>query len=1253
MLLFYFTIPKLLVNFISGNRASVEQHFTLWSRDLIFRPRKEGGLEVRDPFVDICRLAARRVGLLVLDRGGVRKWLAEKAADLPVGFRSFWAHEDLLKTWEGRSVRWKQTCELFMKSKVAREEPRSRWDIAQEPLVFNRRILPNGKKPLGRQKLAEGLELFQLGDFVGTSNDGTCFLKDEKELEKVFGTLTKARRALKVFHGIPDLWKQKLLAPITGAEFLEVTEFVKKKGTVGVWKVDAVVQEGLAYRACDCFGEPLVGSAETSAILRLERVEPVMISAGKVIGVGGLPEVRLRCSELYDSSLEYLQEQDSFSRYSGYIARAAGPGGDEWAEYDARAMAEYFRARPLLVARRLAQIGAVVGGWAGKRWADAKLGRAEETFQERAGELRQALVLLGPAFVKIAQAVSSRPDVIPPEYVDELSLLQDRIAPFPTRTALDLIEAELGVPVDLLFDQISPSPVAAASLGQVYEARLRAGGQRVAVKVQRPGVQAAIVLDIFILRVVAGWLRQYRKLNTDLQAVVDEWATSLFREMDYEQEAQNGIKFAELFGRIERVVVPRMYPELTTRRVLIMEWIDGQRLADSKDVSLVEVGVYCSLSQLLDYGFYHADPHPGNFLLTRDQRLAYLDFGMMGSMDRDVREAFIRAAVHLVNREFDLLAGDFVTLGLLPPGQEMSEVSFALTAIFKDAVSSGVRNISFGSLATQLGQTMYNFKFRLPAYFSLVVRSLSVLEGIALKRDPNYKVIASSYPWIAKKVLTDPSPQLRSTVTNLLFKEGQFRVSRLESLLKEIIYGWSLQSSKPMYGPDSAAKSQSTDDTSKEGRTKTLKRILKFGLSEEGRFIRELLLDEVAKVLLLFTPLSCPTLCSAHLRTLSTIHCRFCKELFDHTSAWQCPPHPFFLFSSHFSLPLPSGSPVALPFPTFSHPQLSRSTCPNYSTPLLSPPSTPSTTLPRSHFPHPPHPSPHQGLDALNRVTLEDSSAALLSRLPPALRPAFPGALQLATEEDKEHLENLRRLATIVADLDPSGGQGGGGSEGVGGGGESGGWGGIQAAVDQATAIIQRLPSREVFTEVRHVGHVRRVGHVGHVGGEPTATHCHLSLPSRQPPTARHSSRCTFLMSPLHSAHHVARHPSPHSPIPSSWILSHVTSSHDPLRLSSLSGVCLSPHRAVSPRLSSPALLFAPCCGMKLPLPAQQTALLLPVELAGSVFEAPKKHTLLPYPTIPFPPLYGGAVACSCHCQRSRRRCCCQWSWQGGWHRAL
>lgn len=139
------------------------------------------------------------------------------------------------------------------------------------------------------------------------------------------------------------------------------------------------------------------------------------------------------------------------------------------------------------------------------------------------------LVELGPAYIKVAQAISSRSDLIPPSYLDELSLLQDRITPFSTEVAFDTIEQELGLAIDELFTDISPEPVAAASLGQVYQARLRTNGKVVAVKVQRPGVRAAISLDIFILRSVAGFLRRAGKLNTDLQAVVDEWASSLFR----------------------------------------------------------------------------------------------------------------------------------------------------------------------------------------------------------------------------------------------------------------------------------------------------------------------------------------------------------------------------------------------------------------------------------------------------------------------------------------------------------------------------------------------------------------------------------------------------------------------------------------------------------------------------------------------------------------------------------------------------
>ncbi|CAI7803649.1 unnamed protein product [Closterium sp. NIES-53] len=185
-----------------------------------------------------------------------------------------------------------------MQSSIAKKGPLSRWDIAQEPLVFNRQILPNGKKPLGRQEAAKGLELSKLGDFVGQAKDGGFFFKDKKLLTKELGTRKKARRALRAFACVPSAWKAKMIAPITGEEFLAESAFVKKKGLAGAWKAEIVVQDGLACRACDWFGVPLVGVAETTAVLPLDKVEPLMVRGGRVIGAGGLPEVRLRCSEL-------------------------------------------------------------------------------------------------------------------------------------------------------------------------------------------------------------------------------------------------------------------------------------------------------------------------------------------------------------------------------------------------------------------------------------------------------------------------------------------------------------------------------------------------------------------------------------------------------------------------------------------------------------------------------------------------------------------------------------------------------------------------------------------------------------------------------------------------------------------------------------------------------------------------------------------------------------------------------------------
>ncbi|KAH9757825.1 putative aarF domain-containing protein kinase [Citrus sinensis] len=500
---------------------------------------------------------------------------------------------------------------------------------------------------------------------------------------------------------------------------------------------------------------------------------------------------------------------DAFTEKSSYLFKLSSTDADSIVEYDLRKIASVYRRKPLILLRRVFQVGTTFGWWFGSRFVDELMERSDQMFPVRAAELRKILVELGPAYVKIAQAVSSRPDLIPPSYLDELSLLQDQITPFSSEVAFNTIEQELGLPIDELFSEISPEPVAAASLGQVYQARLRQSGRVVAVKVQRPGVQAAISLDIFILHFIAGLIRKARKFNTDLQ------------ELDYKIEAKNGLKFRQLYGGIQDVLIPEMYVEQTTRKVLIMEWVEGQKLSEVKDLYLIEVGVYCSFNQLLEKGFYHADPHPGNLFRSYDGKLAYIDFGMMGEFKEELREGFIEACLHLVNRDFDALAKDFVTLGLLPPTAEKEAVTKALTGVFQNAVAKGVRNISFGDLLGNLGATMYKFKFRIPSYFSLVIRSLAVLEGIAISSNPNYKVLGSTYPYIARKVLTDSSPQLKSSLVALLYKEGVFRIDRLESLLTESLRART----------EKALIKKQTEDTDSRLITKE---ILSFTLTEKG-----------------------------------------------------------------------------------------------------------------------------------------------------------------------------------------------------------------------------------------------------------------------------------------------------------------------------------------------------------------------------------------------------------------------------------
>jgi len=461
--------------------------------------------------------------------------------------------------------------------------------------------------------------------------------------------------------------------------------------------------------------------------------------------------------------------------------------------YDPVAAEQLLAARPLDVARRFVEVTLTMGAFGVALGWDFQRQRVETNIKARAAMFRECLTALGPAFVKVGQALSTRPDLLPGEYLEELSQLQDDLPTFPDQEAFRCIEAQLGAPLERLYAKISPRPIAAASLGQVYKAVLPTG-EEVAVKVQRPDVAKGIEIDFYIVRVMAGLVDKYVSLlNTSLVAFVDEFACRVYEELDYTKEGENAVKFKELYGDRPEVVVPDIYWDRTNTRVLTMQWIDGVKLSAQDEIkaqgldvlNLVDIGIQCSLRQLLEYGFFHADPHPGNLLATPSGKLAFLDFGMMSETPSDIRFAIINHVVHLVNRDYEAMALDYYQLEFLDEGVDVSGLVPDLENFFDDVLEASVSELNFKTITDGLGAVLFQYPFNVPAYYALILRSLTVLEGLALYTDPNFKVLAKAYPYMARRLLTDPAPQLRTALIELLFKDGVFRWNRLENLLRE------------------------------------------------------------------------------------------------------------------------------------------------------------------------------------------------------------------------------------------------------------------------------------------------------------------------------------------------------------------------------------------------------------------------------------------------------------------------------------
>ncbi|OIW00960.1 hypothetical protein TanjilG_10038 [Lupinus angustifolius] len=506
--------------------------------------------------------------------------------------------------------------------------------------------------------------------------------------------------------------------------------------------------------------------------------------------------------------------------------------------YSPQLVASKYGSQPFKLVGRTLQIVSEFASFGLKLFLDQRNGVLYQNRRIRAVELRNIFTRLGPTFVKLGQGLSTRPDICPPEFLEELSELQDGLPTFPDEEAFACIEKELGQSLDSIYSSITPSAVAAASLGQVYKAQLKYSGKLVAVKVQRPGIEEAIGLDFYLVRGLGFLINKYvDTITTDVIALIDEFARRVFQELNYVQEGQNARRFKKLYADKEDIFVPDIFWEYTSGKVLTMEWVEGVKLNEQeaiekqglKVLDLVNTGIQCSLRQLLEYGYFHADPHPGNLLATPEGKLAFLDFGMMSETPEEARFAIIGHVVHLVNRDYEAMARDYYALDFLSTDVDVTPIVPALRNFFDDALNYTVSELNFKTLVDGLGNVLYQYPFNVPAYYALILRSLTVLEGLALYADPNFKVLAASYPYFAKRLLTDPNPYLRDALIELLFKDGKFRWNRLENLLVQ--------------------GRQDRDFSADEA----LQPVLKVLLSPDGDDLRNLVIREAVRVSEAFT----------------------------------------------------------------------------------------------------------------------------------------------------------------------------------------------------------------------------------------------------------------------------------------------------------------------------------------------------------------------------------------------------------------
>lgn len=374
----------------------------------------------------------------------------------------------------------------------------------------------------------------------------------------------------------------------------------------------------------------------------------------------------------------------------------------------------------------------------------------------------QAATELGPTFIKIGQLFSTRPDIFSPVFIEELEKLQDRVPPICYEEVVKLLTKELGHP-DEIFAEFDPEPIAAASIAQVHAARLKSG-ERVIVKVQRPDIEKIMENDLEILtelaRAAENRSEGLRRLG--MKSILEDFSRLITKELDFDREGRNTERFRKNFANDKRVVIPKVYWEYTTRRVLTEDYIEGVKLSDIEEITargwdrhkIAQLGTTTFLTQILQHGFFQADPHPGNMLILDESHIAFIDFGQVSALSDLRLQSIGELLISFSNGEIDRAVATLEDMGILTDEVDLPAFYEDLSELMDVVGSNKIGNVDMNRLRKDFLDLAYRYNLKVPAYLTSLLKALIMVEGVGVKFDPSFNFRESIEP-LARQVVRD------------------------------------------------------------------------------------------------------------------------------------------------------------------------------------------------------------------------------------------------------------------------------------------------------------------------------------------------------------------------------------------------------------------------------------------------------------------------------------------------------------------